>query len=155
MYYKDDKAPQLDSYTVLEKMFLERILKKEEIQAFSNTLLPHQKAIMSGGKTILEQAVIEHNLLAASKVYNNITFDELATLLDVTPDLAEKIASKMISEERLVGSINQTAKLLYFKDVGSVNELLQWDHHIEYACSCVNLILDKISKKYPNLITHE
>jgi COP9 signalosome complex subunit 4 len=155
MYYKDDKAPQLDSYTVLEKMFLERILKKEEIQAFSNTLLPHQKAIMSGGKTILEQAVIEHNLLAASKVYNNITFDELATLLDVTPDLAEKIASKMISEERLVGSINQTARLLYFKDVGTVNELVLWDHHIEYACSCVNSILDKISKKYPQLITHE
>jgi len=155
MYYKDDKAPQLDSYTVLEKMFLDRILKKEEIQAFSNTLLPHQKAIMTGGKTILEQAVIEHNLLAASKVYNNITFDELATLLDVTPDLAEKIASKMISEERLVGSINQTARLLYFKDVGSVNELALWDHHIEYACSCVNSILDKISKKYPQLITHE
>jgi len=154
MYYKDDKAPQLDSYTVLEKMFLERILKKEEIQAFSNTLLPHQKAIMSGGKTILEQAVIEHNLLAASKVYNNITFDELATLLDVTPDLAEKIGSKMISEERLVGSINQSARLLYFKDVGNVNELAQWDQHIEYACSCVNTILDKISKKYPQLL-HE
>jgi len=150
MYYKDDKAPQLESYTVLEKMFLERILKKEEITAFSNSLLTHQKARTAGGKTILEQAVIEHNLLAASKVYNNITFDELATLLDVTPDVAEKIASKMISEERLVGSINQTARLLYFKTPGSFNELTLWDQHIEYACSSVNGILEKISKKYPN-----
>jgi len=149
MYYKDDKAPRLDSYTVLEKMFLERILKKEEIQAFSNSLLEHQKAIMSGGKTILEQAVIEHNLLAASKVYNNITFDELATLLDVTPDLAEKIASKMISEERLVGSINQIGRLLYFKNPANSNELTLWDQHIEHACSSVNAILDKITKKYP------
>jgi len=150
MYYKDDKAPQLESYTVLEKMFLERILKKEEITAFSSTLLDHQKAIMGGGKTILEQAVIEHNLLAASKVYNNITFHELATLLDVTSDLAEKIASKMISEERLVGSINQTGKLLYFKSPGGSSELALWDQHIEYACSSVNGILDKITKKYPN-----
>jgi len=58
----------------------------------------------------------------------------------------------MISEERLVGSINQSAKLLYFKDVGAVNELAVWDLHIEYACSCVNTILDKISKKYPQLL---
>jgi len=153
MYYKDDKAPKLESYTVLEKMFLERILKKEEITAFSNSLLDHQKAIMAGGKTILEQAVIEHNLLAASKVYNNITFDELATLLDVTPDLAEKIASKMISEERLVGSINQTGKLLYFKNPVGSSELALWDQHIEYACSSVNGILEKISKKYPNFVS--
>jgi len=153
MYYKDDKTPRLDSYTVLEKMFLERILKKEEIQAFSNSLLEHQKAIMSGGKTILEQAVIEHNLLAASKVYNNITFDELATLLDVTPDLAEKIASKMISEERLVGSINQTARLLYFKNPANANDLTLWDQHIEHACSSVNAILDKITKKYPHFVS--
>jgi len=150
MYYKDDKAPQLESYTVLEKMFLERILKKEEITAFSNTLLEHQKAQTAGGKTILEQAVIEHNLSAASKVYNNITIDELATLLDVTPDLAEKNASKMISEERLVGSINQTARLLFFKNAGGSNELALWDQHIEYACSSVNGILDKITKKHPN-----
>jgi len=60
----------------------------------------------------------------------------------------------MISEERLVGSINQSARLLYFKDMGSVNELALWDQHIEYACSCVNSILDKISKKYPQLL-HE
>eukprot|EP01123_Difflugia_compressa_P010954 TRINITY_DN4156_c0_g1_i1.p1 TRINITY_DN4156_c0_g1~~TRINITY_DN4156_c0_g1_i1.p1 ORF type:complete len:392 (+),score=83.88 TRINITY_DN4156_c0_g1_i1:67-1242(+) len=150
MYYKDDKAPQLESYTVLEKMFLERILKKEEITAFSNTLLEHQKAIVAGGKTILEQAVMEHNLLAASKVYNNITFDELANLLDVTPDMAEKIASKMISEDRLVGSINQTSKLLYFKKPGSSSSLNEWDQHIEHACSSVNSILEKITKKYPN-----
>jgi len=114
-------------------------------------LLVHQKAI-SGGKTILEQAVIEHNLLAASKVYNNITFDELATLLGVSPEVAERIASKMISEDRLVGSINQTARLLYFKNSGNSNELTLWDQHIEYACSSVNGILEKISKKYPQFI---
>ena len=37
----------------------------------------HQKAITADGSTILEHAVIEHNLLAASKLYNNITFEGL------------------------------------------------------------------------------
>jgi len=152
MYYKDEKANQLASFTVIEKMFMERILKKEEIKAFESTLLEHQKAIMTGGKTILEQAVIEHNLLATSKVYNNITFDELSALLDVTPETAEKIASKMIAEERLVGSINQIEKLLYFNTSTSSNELVNWDHHIEQACSAVTIILDSIQKKYPEFM---
>ena len=37
----------------------------------------HQKALTADGSTILEHAVIEHNLLAASKLYNNITFEGL------------------------------------------------------------------------------
>lgn len=35
------------------------------------------------GSTILDRAVIEHNLLSASKLYNNISFDELGTLLEI------------------------------------------------------------------------
>ena len=36
------------------------------------------------GSTILERAVIEHNLLAASKLYNNISFEELGALLEIS-----------------------------------------------------------------------
>ena len=37
------------------------------------------------GSTILDRAVIEHNLLSASKLYNNISFDELGSLLEIPP----------------------------------------------------------------------
>ena len=37
------------------------------------------------GSTILDRAVIEHNLLSASKLYNNISFDELGALLEIPP----------------------------------------------------------------------
>jgi len=40
---------------------------------------------MDAGSTILDRAVIEHNLLSASKLYNNISFDELGTLLEIPP----------------------------------------------------------------------
>lgn len=37
------------------------------------------------GSSILDQAVIEHNILSASKLYDNITFDELGRLLAIPP----------------------------------------------------------------------
>lgn len=64
------------------------------------------------GSTILDRAVTEHNLLAASKLYNNITFSELGALLQISPTKAEKIASQMITEGRMNGYIDQVKKLI-------------------------------------------
>jgi COP9 signalosome complex subunit 4 len=44
------------------------------------------------GSTILDRAVIEHNLLSASKLYNNIGFHELGALLEIPP---EKVGLKL------------------------------------------------------------
>lgn len=41
--------------------------------------------ILTSGSSILDRAVIEHNLLSASKLYNNITFEELGALLEIPP----------------------------------------------------------------------
>ena len=67
------------------------------------------------GSSILERAVTEHNLLAASKLYNNITFTELGALLEVDPLRAEKIASQMITESRMNGSIDQISSIVHFE----------------------------------------
>lgn len=40
---------------------------------------------MLPGSSILDRAVIEHNLLSASKLYNNIKFEELGALLEIPP----------------------------------------------------------------------
>lgn len=55
----------------------------------------------------------EHNLLAASKLYNNITFPELGALLQISPAKAEKIASQMITEGRMNGYIDQVNLINY------------------------------------------
>jgi COP9 signalosome complex subunit 4 len=68
----------------------------------------------TGPSTVLDRAVMEHNLLASSKIYNNITFRGLGALLDVTPDAAETMARKMIEQGRLRGSIDQVDKLIWF-----------------------------------------
>jgi hypothetical protein len=67
------------------------------------------------GSTILERAVIEHNLLSASKLYNNITFEELGALLEIPPMKAEKIASQMITEGRMNGYIDQIDSIVHFE----------------------------------------
>lgn len=78
-------------------------------------LQQHQKATTVDGSTILDRAVFEHNLLSASKLYNNITFVELGALLEIQPDKAERIASQMIAEERLNGYIDQIDGIVHFE----------------------------------------
>ena len=72
-----------------------------QVESFSQGLKPHQKAVTGDGTTVLEKAVVEHNLAAASRLYNNIYFTELGQLLGVSADQAEGVACRMIAEERL------------------------------------------------------
>lgn len=118
--FKDERCQQLATYGILEKMYLDRIIRGNQLQEFAAMLMPHQKATTadgeskltlldlstgnilmfsplllqlvtadvfspSPGSSILDRAVIEHNLLSASKLYNNITFEELGALLEIPP----------------------------------------------------------------------
>lgn len=122
-------------------MFLDHILRSKEIKEFEKTLKPHQLAKIAissndklasvgtddggetdpnastrtGPATVLDRAVMEHNLLASSNIYNNITFKGLGALLDLTPGAAETMARKMIEQGRLKGSIDQVDKLIWFE----------------------------------------
>ena len=55
------------------QVYLERILSQKEVEAFAKTLKPHQMALLPDGSTVLERAVVQHNIQAASKLYNNIS----------------------------------------------------------------------------------
>lgn len=72
-----------------------------QVDSFAQQLRPHQCAITTDGSTVLERAVIEHNLAAASKLYNNIYFSELGQLLGCSSEKAEGTAAKMVMEDRL------------------------------------------------------
>eukprot|EP01121_Diplochlamys_sp_Union-15-3_P016939 TRINITY_DN5869_c0_g1_i3.p1 TRINITY_DN5869_c0_g1~~TRINITY_DN5869_c0_g1_i3.p1 ORF type:complete len:413 (-),score=74.42 TRINITY_DN5869_c0_g1_i3:16-1227(-) len=149
--YKDERSSKLDIFPILEKMFMDRVLRKEEVGSFEGVLKPHQQAKLPDGATVLQRAVIEHNLLAASKVYNNILFDELGALLDISADKAETIASRMISENRLEGSIDQSQRLIFFNSKKS-NSLVLWDKHITEACTTVNNILEILEHRHPAFV---
>ncbi|KAH9482689.1 COP9 signalosome complex subunit 4 [Psilocybe cubensis] len=139
--YRDERTADLPTYNILSKMFLDHILRPAEVKEFEKSLKPHQLAKISissndrlasaggdtgseldpnastrtGPSTVLDRAVMEHNLLASSNIYNNITFRGLGALLDLTPGAAETMARKMIEQGRLRGSIDQVDKLIWFE----------------------------------------
>lgn len=116
--FKDERCQQLATYGILEKMYLDRIIRGNQLQEFAAMLMPHQKATTADGESeefngnldwiipemfnvfsfagssILDRAVIEHNLLSASKLYNNITFEELGALLEIPP---AKVTQKLFT----------------------------------------------------------
>eukprot|EP00743_Colponemidia_sp_Colp-15_P004745 GILK01005110.1.p1 GENE.GILK01005110.1~~GILK01005110.1.p1 ORF type:complete len:412 (+),score=83.92 GILK01005110.1:49-1236(+) len=145
--YKDERTAQLDNYEILKKMFMDRLLRRPEVQKFSQQLQRHHQASLEDGYTVLERAVIEHNLLAASKIYNNITFVELGALLEIPPQKAERSASRMISEKRMKGSIDQIQGVIDFES--GVEALTTWDNQISDLCLSLNGVLDRVVAKHP------
>ena len=102
--YKDDRSADTPEYSILEKIFLDRLLSPAEVSAFASTLKDHQLAKTSDDSTVLDKAVLEHNLLAISRLYQNISITSLGTLLGTDADRAEAYAAGMIESARLSGT---------------------------------------------------
>ena len=76
-------------------------LAPPQVESFAQGLAAHQLARLPDGTTVLERSVTEHNVEAASKLYNNIYVEQLGALLGVAPDKAEAVACRMVMESRL------------------------------------------------------
>ncbi|KIJ56627.1 hypothetical protein M422DRAFT_149203 [Sphaerobolus stellatus SS14] len=193
---RDERTSQLPNYNILTKMFRDHILRADEVKQFEETLKPHQLAKIAqsssdklsaaasaddsvstdpdastrtGPSTVLDRAVMEHNLLSCSKIYNNITFSGLGTLLDLTPGAAETMARKMIEQGRLRGMIDQIERLIWFESgseeddaqgkAGGLGDVdmhtedtgapytKQWDRQIRMTAAEVESIVQYLSEK--------
>ncbi|TPX51252.1 hypothetical protein SeLEV6574_g00372 [Synchytrium endobioticum] len=166
--YKDDRVrerPQFKQhglYAILEKMYLGRVLRPTEVSEFASCLKTHQLAKLADGTTVLDRAVIEHNVLSASKLYNNIQFCELGSLLNISAEKAEEIASRMIGEGRMHGSIDQIEKLIYFFDVTDGESVVDgnmllssWDNQIAGVSHHVDGVVESIVSRFPEWVTEK
>eukprot|EP00298_Acanthocystis_sp_HF-20_P010117 c18687_g1_i1.p1 GENE.c18687_g1_i1~~c18687_g1_i1.p1 ORF type:complete len:142 (+),score=47.83 c18687_g1_i1:148-573(+) len=133
-------------YTMLKSVYFHRTLSKADVDKFASTLEPHQLAKMGDGSTFLDRAITEHNLLSASKIYNNIRFEELGALLQVSPEKAEVMASRMIAEERMKGHIDQIEGILFFENATALET---WNSQVEYICQTANDVHEQVIAKYP------
>jgi len=145
--YADVRSSQLPNFGMLEKMFKERIIRTPEVQKFEKLLAPHQNAQITDGRTVLTKAIMEHNMLAASKIYHNITFVELGGLLGMSATKAEAMARKMIENRQMEGTIDQVEGVIEFADLSG--SLQAWDKQINSTCVAVNDVLENISRKHP------
>lgn len=48
--FKDERCQQLAAYGILEKMYLDRIIRGNQLQEFAAMLMPHQKATTGDGE---------------------------------------------------------------------------------------------------------
>lgn len=115
--YKDERSSTLSIYPMLQKMFMDRIISKKDVDGFMGFLNERGTnfAVLNDGTTVLDKAIREHNLLSASKLYVNIRFEELGMLLNISEDQAETLAATMIAESRLQGYIDQIERVIYFR----------------------------------------
>ncbi|KAF2096551.1 COP9 signalosome-like protein complex subunit 4 [Rhizodiscina lignyota] len=159
--YKDDRANQVEEFSILEKIFLDRLLSPEEVKAFASRLKPHHLAKTSDGSTVLDKAVLEHNLLGASRLYANISIDALGELLGVDSDKAEQYAAQMIGEGRVAGYIDQIDRYIFFEGEGSGQrkvgmkervvgmELRRWDEGVKGLAEDVERVATMIQVQHP------
>ena len=147
--YQDPRSQRLANYRILEIMVQEKFISSEDTRNFESMLSDTQNVLVEGGITLLQRCVREHNLIAASRVYSSIAISELANILDVTPEAAEKIAGKMIQEGRVQGSIDQIDSFVDFEQKDS-SSLYKWDMEIFSLCSSVNSVVNQIISTYPS-----
>ena len=161
--YKDERASQVAEFGILEKMFLDRLLSVEEVDKFADSLAPHQLARTSDGSTVLRKAVIEHNLLSTSRLYNNIGINELGLLLDLDAERSEEYAAGMMEQGRLAGRIDQIDGMLFFDrgedsgkgisggQTGNVvsRELRKWDSKVQGIAEEVERVASTLQTLYP------
>ena len=163
--YKDERAPQVAEFGILEKMFLDRLLTKGEVEKFREGLKPHQLAKTSDGSTVLAKAVVEHNLLSASRLYNNIGVNELGLLLDLDAEKAEQYAATMLEQGRLAGRIDQIGGVIFFDGVEGSGERVEvggrgdkvvgrevrkWDEKVKGIAEEVERVASLLQSQYPD-----
>jgi COP9 signalosome complex subunit 4 len=159
---KDERASTLEEFGILEKMFFDRLIAPAEVEHFAEGLAPHQLAKTADGSTVLVKAMGEHNLLGASRLYNNIGFDELGLLLGVDGERAEEMTARMIEQGRLVGRIDQIDRAIWFeggeatgqkgsgRTEGLVGrELRRWDANVQGLAEEVESVTSQLQMQYP------
>lgn len=160
--YKDERSVETEEYGILENMFLDRLLSPSDMDAFASKLAPHQLAQTADGNTVLSKAVVEHNLLAASHIYENITTTALAGILglkdspnETAAEKAEDYAARMVEQGRLRGEIDQIDGIITFEmesgvDLkGSERNLRVWDHGVQGLVEDVERCATAINEAFP------
>jgi COP9 signalosome complex subunit 4 len=160
--YKDERSAGLEEFGILEKIYLDRLLAQDEVDKFAQGLQPHQLATTADGSTVLAKAVVEHNLLGASKLYANIGIDALGVLLGLDADKAEETTARMIEQGRLVGRIDQLDRLIWFErgeasgekgsgraEIVVGKEIRQWDANIQSVSEELDHVTNALQKEFP------
>uniref|UniRef100_A0A7S1VCP8 COP9 signalosome complex subunit 4 n=1 Tax=Grammatophora oceanica TaxID=210454 RepID=A0A7S1VCP8_9STRA len=150
--YNDERLNQLDAMdgmsthsTILKKMYLSQVIQKQELTKFEQSLADHQRATMADGNSIIDRAVIEHNMIAISKIYKSIYMANLARILSTSEAKAERLAANMIMDKSIRGSIDQVEGIVIFEAAEPSDAA--WDRSITAFCGQVSQLATAIKSE--------
>uniref|UniRef100_A0A6I8PY74 COP9 signalosome complex subunit 4 n=1 Tax=Xenopus tropicalis TaxID=8364 RepID=A0A6I8PY74_XENTR len=111
--FKDERCQQLSAYGILEKMYLDRIIRGNQLQEFAAMLMPHQKATTGDGKKdiglaekIASQMITEGRMNGFIDQIDGIVHFETREAL---PTWDKQIQSLCFQVNNLLEKISQTA----------------------------------------------
>ncbi|KAJ1919638.1 hypothetical protein IWQ60_007200 [Tieghemiomyces parasiticus] len=155
---KDERTRTSPHFALLHKMYLGRLLFPAEAVAIRSTLPPSLLAPIDATTptTVFDEAVQEHNLLAASQVYSDLSLARAGELLGgISAIQTERLACRMITQGRLHAAIDRTAGFIYLDRPDSAAEFTQdraitfEDTAIRQLCQRVEGVADALVVRYP------
>lgn len=147
LIHNDNRTQTIPHYDILENLYTNRLLRWEELKTFEESLQPHQKVSLPDGISVLARSVIDHNLLAVSRIYSNINLDQLAKLLGLDISKVEDYAGKMILQGRLAATIDQVDEVVEFKSQDDKSRMLQWEDNVKMLCADLDTLVSDIAHR--------
>ncbi|TMS34125.1 hypothetical protein L596_001771 [Steinernema carpocapsae] len=147
---KDDRCASLPTFAVINKMFKKMIIHPCELEFFEANLKDHQKKSV-GGSSMLQKAIVEQNMLAASQLYKNVSFDVLGKMLGINADRAQILAAEMIVDGKFQATIDQVDGYIYFNDHASGYV----DQRVQQTFDQVNKITEMIFAAHPEWVAQQ
>ncbi|KAL9910894.1 COP9 signalosome complex subunit 4-like [Glossina fuscipes fuscipes] len=143
---KDKRTRILPGSALIGKLYYNVIIKPSDLKDFKAILQPHHKITTSDGRTLLERAINEHNLISVSKIYNDISFEQLASLVERTPTYVQIVAAELIRNGRIPAVIDQIRDSLIFEYQREASPV---DMEIQFLCNQLNSVFNKIAIANP------
>lgn len=114
----DERLEQLGALgTLVRKLQGHQVLVPTDpvLRAFEATLQPHQKALTADNYSVFQKCILQHNLQAASHLYESIYLNHLATkILGVTEEQTTALLDK---QANIQYTVDQVDGIIEFREV--------------------------------------
>ncbi|KAH9578155.1 Proteasome component (PCI) domain [Trypanosoma melophagium] len=145
LFYKDENVVLLgELYTILSRAYNFHVLRQSDLQRFLPYVEPSSTTVDA-----VTRAFVQHNLQAVSRVYHNIGFKELGSILGITAPEAERLVAQMVTERRLDACLDQTTETVIFTQSDNTSVMAAWDAKTTSVCEELALVADLIVSRHP------
>lgn len=129
---------------VFLKMHDHRLLYESEHHKLLEYATQHNRQGLEDGYWAdeLTRSIVENNLVAASRVFANITLQTFTEMLGLEKSSVESLAAEMIRSDRLSASIDDITKTVQFTEA---KPLEQWQDHVADSCAMLDRIAEDIA----------